>query len=142
MVMDKFIRIQGIASVSTEALLVAKLGRWPIHTDNCILFAGYSDFDIPLGTTFLFLVEKGATDMVYPIRGELIQITQSFLKYFDEIPRGHKTICEIKLDAPSLNLLRSKLPVIDAWGWQEHLFLLATGRNINERNPTVASSLG
>ncbi|MBO9730273.1 MAG: hypothetical protein J7623_16655 [Chitinophaga sp.] len=132
---DKFIRVEGIASKKVEVLLNAKLGTWPIHASSCILFVSYSDFDIPLGETFFYLIDREERDAMYIIQAKLIQVTQSWLKPFDEIPRGHKSICEIKLDDPSLKLLQSKLPVVDGWGENGELkFLLATGNDINLRN--------
>lgn len=128
--MDKFVRVEGIASKNVETLLVSSLGKWPMYSDSCILFINYSDFDIPMGERFLYLVDKASWEIMYPIQGELVQITQSFLKPFDEIPHGHKTICEIRLDDASLKLLRSKLPVVDAWGSAEKMYLLATGKGI------------
>lgn len=129
--MDKFVRVEGIVSKSVEKLLISSLGKWPIYSNSLILFFNYSDFDIPMGAKFLYLVDNESKEIMYPILGEIIQITQSFLKPFDEIPHGHKTICEIKLDEDSLKLLRSKLPVVDAWGSTRKMFLLATGKNID-----------
>jgi len=125
--MDKFVRVEGIVSKSVEKLLISSLGKWPIYSNSLILFFNYSDFDIPMGAKFLYLVDNESREIMYPIQGEIVQITQSFLKPFDEIPHGHKTICEIKLDEDSLKLLRSKLPVVDAWGITRKMFLLATG---------------
>ncbi|MFX1705653.1 hypothetical protein PV783_16925 [Chitinophaga sp. CC14] len=130
--MDKFVRVEGIVSKHVEQLLISSLGKWPIYSNSCILFINYSDFDIPLGARFLYLVDNESREIMYPIQGELVQITQSFLKPFDEIPHGHKTICEIKLDDPSLKLLQSKLPVINARGSARKMFLLATGKEIKE----------
>jgi hypothetical protein len=101
------------------------MGNWPTNSKTCILFVDYSDYDIPIGAKFsLFSTDEQGRE-IYKIDGELLQVTQSFLKPFDLIPKGHKTICEIKLDAPSLNLLRSKLPIVDSW-YAEKRFLLGT----------------
>jgi len=126
--MDKFIRIYGIASEKTRKLIASAPGEWPSHSGGCLLFVDYSDFDIVMGERFRYFIER-ELGITHPIEGQLVQVTQSFLKPFDAIPRGHKTICEIRFDAPTLELLRSKLPIVDAWDGDNRRFLLGTGPN-------------
>jgi hypothetical protein len=123
-VSNKFVRIYGIASKKVEKLLRDNLKRWPSSAHSCTLFVDYSDFDIPMGTNFTFFSEDEQGNKSHRVNGKLIQITQSWLKPFDQIPSGHKTICEIELDEASLTLLQSKLPTVDSWSKVEKRFLL------------------
>ena len=106
------------------------MGNWPINSRSCILFVDFSDFNIPIGAKFTLFAEDEHGRMLHNIDGELVQVTQSFLKHFDQIPKGHKTICEIKLDEQSLSLLLSKLPIVESWYVGERKFLLGT-KNTN-----------
>jgi hypothetical protein len=128
--MDTFVRIYGIVSKSVEEMLLREMDNWPINSRSCILFVDYSDFDILIGAKFTLFAEDEQGRILHSIDGELVQVTQSFFKPFDQIPKGHKTICEIKLDDQSLNLLRSKLPIVNSWYAGENRFLLGT-KNIN-----------
>lgn len=121
-----FIRIYGIASKSIEKMLLSAMGSWPINSRSCIVFVDFSDFDIPIGARFALFAENEDDGTVHKIAGELVQVSQSFLKPFTHIPKGHKTICEIKFDDQSFNLLRSKLPIISSWYDSERRFLLGT----------------
>jgi hypothetical protein len=124
--MNTFVRIFGIASKKVEKLLYDEMGNWPKTPNSCILFVDFSDFDIPIGTKFTLFAEDEYGNVLHNINGSLVQVTQSFLKPFDEIPKGHKTVCEIELDAQSVSLLRSKLPTINSWYEGKERFLLGT----------------
>ena len=119
-------RVYGIASKSVEKLIAGAMRNWPTNSKNCILFVDYSDFDISVGTRFtLFAEDEGGTKL-HEICGRLVQVTQQWFKPYNEIPKGHKTICEIELDEQSDGLLRSKLPIVDSWSALKERFLLGT----------------
>lgn len=124
--METYVRIYGIASKKIENLLFNAIGTWQKRTNSCIIFVDFSDFDIPIGTIFTIFAENEDGTGSHEINGELVQVTQQFLKPYDGIPLGHKTVCEIKLDDRSVNLLRSKLPIIDSWYDTPKRGLLAT----------------
>jgi hypothetical protein len=113
--METYVRIYGIASKTIENLLFNAMDTWQKKSNSCIIFVDFSDFDIPIGTFFTIFAENEDGTGSHDINGELVQVTQQFLKPYDGIPLGHKTVCEIKLDEHSVNLLRSKLPIIDSW---------------------------
>lgn len=124
--METYVRIYGIASKKIENLLFNAMDTWQKRSNSCIIFVDFSDFDIPIGTIFTIFAENEDGTGSHDINGELVQVTQQFLKPYDEIPRGHKTVCEIKLDERSVNLLRSKLSIIDSWYDTSKRGLLAT----------------
>ena len=124
--MGMYIRVFGIASIKIENLLINAMDTWRKKSNSCIIFVDFSDFDIPIGTIFTIFAENEDGTGSHDINGELVQVTQQFLKPYDEIPRGHKTVCEIKLGEHSVNLLRSKLPLIDSWYDTSKRSLLAT----------------
>lgn len=113
--METYVRIYGIASKKVENLLFNAMDTWRTTPNSCIIFVDFSDFDIPIGTYFTMFAENEEGTNIHYINGELVQVTQSFLKPYGEIPRGHKTICEIKCDEESANLLKSRLPIVDSW---------------------------
>ncbi|HEV3413398.1 MAG TPA: hypothetical protein VG101_13030 [Puia sp.] len=128
--MDIFVRVYGIASKSVERLIVNAMKNWPMNSKNLILFVDYSDFDISIGTEFTIFAEDIHGNKLHAINGKLIQVTQSWCKPFDQIPKGHKTVCEIEFDEQSANLIRSKLPTVESWSTPERRFLLGTKNEI------------
>jgi hypothetical protein len=48
-------------------------------------------------------------------------VTQQFFKPFGYIPKGWKTIVEISFDAPSLELVKSIMPIKDSWGTNAYI---------------------
>ena len=64
------------------------------HTnDLSVVFVfGYSEFEIPKGSTFNYLEMDGST---YKVNGILKYVTQSFNFSFDNIPYGWQTVCVI-----------------------------------------------
>jgi len=129
--METYIRIYGIASKKVENLLFNAMGTWKTNSNNCIIFVDFSDFNIPIGTNFTIFSENEDGTVVHNINGELVQVAQQFLKPYGEIPRGHKTICEIRLDDHSVNLIRSRLPTIDSWYDTNKRCLLGTASTRN-----------
>jgi len=128
--MDAFVRVFGMVSKGVEKQLFQAMGNWPANSNSCILFVDFSDFDIPIGTKFSFFATDLQGKDLHNINGKLVQVTQSFFIPFDEIPKGHKTICEIVLDEPSLNLLRSNLPTVSSWHDGEKKYLLGITKNL------------
>ena len=64
------------------------------HTnDLSVVFVfGYSEFEIPKGSTFNYLEMDGST---YKVNGILKYVTQSFNFSFDNIPYGWQTVCVV-----------------------------------------------
>ena len=124
-----FVRVYGIASKSVEKLIATGMRNWPTNSKNCILFVDYSDFDIPLGTKFTLFAENELGNKLHDISAKLIQVTQQWIKPYNQIPEGHKTICEIELDEQSGNLLRLMLPTVNTWYAAKERFLLGTKRD-------------
>jgi hypothetical protein len=128
--MDTFVRVYGIASKSVKGLIVNAMKNWPMNSRNLILFVDYSDFDISIGTEFTLFAEDIHGNKLHAISGKLVQVTQSWCKPFDQIPKGHKTVCEIEFDEQSANLIRSKLPTVGSWSTPERRFLLGAKNEI------------
>src|ERR1700750_607565 len=82
--MNTFVRVFGIVSKNVEELLHSAMGNWPSNSRSCILFVDYSDFDILVGAKFTLFYEDDQLGTLHNINGELIQVTQSFLKLFDQ----------------------------------------------------------
>jgi len=93
-----------------------------VDTNHLMLFANYSDFEIPLNQKFTILKEDKKE---YAISASLIGVTQQFNKVFDSIPMGWKTIIVLRLDEGDFDKLKS-LPAIDNW-WASNreLYLIA-----------------
>jgi len=93
-----------------------------LSNPNCLLLvADYSDFEVPIGTKFNLLKKMDATDTSYSIDGQLTMVTQQFAKPFDCIPKGWKTIVEIRFDSASLELIKSRMKLIDSWSDNAYL---------------------
>jgi len=60
-----------------------------------IVYCLYSEYDIPLGTIF-HRIENMGNQIVYEGEIKLTKLTQQYLKPFDGIPKGWKTICKFK----------------------------------------------
>lgn len=123
--MDTFIRVQGIVSKAAEKTLTERMdAKWPAVPGSLSLFVDAADVDIPLGTTFTCLVEKKQGSTRYAIQGKLIQVSQQFALPYHHIPRGLKTICEIKLDDASKKILAATIPVTEHWQPQDKVIVL------------------
>ena len=119
-----FLRIHGIVSQKSCKKVLSVMNRDLINPYRILLFADYSDFEVPIGTKFTLLKKMDAADTSYFIDGELTMATQQFAKPFDCIPKGWKTIIEMHFDTTSFDLVKSKIRVIDSW--DTNTFLMCT----------------
>lgn len=76
------------------------------------IFFDYSSFTIPKKIVFSHLLIQ---DKQYSFVCKIEIITQQFGLIYDEIPKGHKTICLVSFDKHSFDLIHSELPKIDGW---------------------------
>jgi hypothetical protein len=100
-------------------------------SDEVLLFIDFSYFEAPLGFKFYYFLENSKEGTShFPFNGTLQLVTQQWgLPFVEGIPEGHKTLCSVKVDAKSLELLSSTIPIADSWEYQEKIFLLSNVYN-------------
>jgi len=132
---EVFVRIQGLVSQSSMKKIYEKLRIKEPSGNELLIFLDYSYFDVPIGFNFSYLLEASNTKVVFPLnKGEIKYVTQQWgLPFADGIPSGHTTICSIEFDPQSVNLLRSKIPIVDTWQGLNKSFLLSNVSNENWR---------
>src|SRR6476620_9901797 len=82
--------------------------------NEVILFVDFSEFDIPLGHIFS-TARDVVTGLNYNCEIVLKSVSQQFVKEFDAIPHGWKTICKFEIiDDAVFNIIR-ELPEIESW---------------------------
>jgi hypothetical protein len=107
------VRIPGIVSESTKKLIDKGFSRHGDENLTLDLFCSFSEFEIPIGTTFNYF-EKDNT--LIPLdHAMLIAVTQQLGKPFDVIPMGWKTISKFEFSEKDINVLKNELPIIDSW---------------------------
>src|ERR1700753_3049115 len=95
----------------------------PVNKMFIHLFCSFSDFEIPLGTTFDALYNQ-TKDQIYKINLKLISVTQNWAKPYSSVPLGHKTICRFAGSARDIAIIENEMPVIDAWLYSPNFELL------------------
>ncbi len=122
--MEFYLEVIGIASQKAINAATERGTKYSI-SDLMGLFCSYTEFDIPLGHTFSYLIKK--EKFSFSIFCEIKLVTQGWGLLFDQIPLGHKTLCFVKLDNETKRLLMENLMVVDDWGYySEHLYLSDT----------------
>lgn len=107
-----YLRLHGAASKKARKLIFSSHKNIEIGLIDNVVFCDYSDFTIPLGQVFNFLIIEETPKIIIPANIKLIWITQQFFKEWEEIPMGWKTICGFEYEKKDLF---ERLPVIDAW---------------------------
>ncbi len=133
---DVFVRIHGLVSYTSMEKLYSKLGIKKSSGNELLIFLDYSYFDIPMEFNFSYLLEISTTQISFPIiKGVIKYVTQQWgLPFSKGIPSGHTTICSIEFDAASIELLQSKIPVVDSWTSLDKTYLLSNVNNDNWKN--------
>jgi len=84
-----------------------------------IVYCLYSEYEIPLGTIF-HRIENMNNQIVYEGEIKLTNVTQQYLRPFDGIPKGWKTICKFKFQH-QIPLALIELPEVS---WDETISVL------------------
>jgi hypothetical protein len=121
--MNFYVKVLGIASQKAIET-VTKESPNDSFFDLMGLFCSYSEFDIPLGHSFSYLVARN-NRFSFQISCEVRFVTQAWGKIFDQIPSGHKTLCFVKLDDHSKRLFMENLIVVDSWGYHSNIYYLS-----------------
>ncbi|WP_343522271.1 hypothetical protein [Pedobacter sp.] len=81
---------------SSDFSLVRKVLEFDVLSKlEVIVYCLYSEYEIPLGTVFN-RIENMNNQILYEGEIKLTNVTQQYLKPFDGIPKGWKTICKFK----------------------------------------------
>ena len=83
--------------------------------NELVLFCMYSEFDIPTGHIFNEIISTDTTTDNYKSRIKLKKVSQEFGIEYDQIPKGHKTICQFEFLDGSIPDIIYQLPTIDGW---------------------------
>jgi hypothetical protein len=123
-----FVRILGLVSIETLQILNAEFPVFPLLKYEKFLFIDYSEFDIPVGYEFKFMIRK--TETPFPCSAQIKMVTQAWGKEFKEgIPSGHKTIVRFLFDFDSVKLINLMIPVVDSWQILEPQILFSNDPN-------------
>ena len=87
------IKVKVLGRLSNKVLGLYK-GVLDVKENDVVLFCDYSEFDIPVGYCFTRVVKSDNT--ILNCKVLLKKVSQQFLKPFDEIPHGWKTICKFE----------------------------------------------
>ncbi|MFY0256492.1 hypothetical protein ACDQ55_21365 [Chitinophaga sp. 30R24] len=92
-----------------------------VKENDVVFFCDYSEFDIPVGYCFTGVVKSDNTILGCKIR--LKSVSQQFLKLFDEIPHGWKTIGNFEFIDGIIPDEVQMLPLLDDWIYSEKYLL-------------------
>jgi hypothetical protein len=139
-----FVKVQGILSDNSKRKILSAVNKQETDGETCcLIFVDYSDFDIPVGERFLYLIELSDSKNAIKIDGKLIMVTQNQGLLLESIPKGHKTICQVCFDKNSYEMIMSKIPILDTWQSPLQTYLLSNSlvsgefKNHLERNKNV-----
>ena len=137
--MSIFVRVFGIVSEDSKRKMFNRINenlekrkgqikkRVDADSPNCCLFfIDYSDFDIPIGTEFLYFIDPTNFENTIRINGRLTMVTQNFGILYENIPSGHKTMCQICFDDVSFTTVTDRLAVQDGWYIPQKTYLFST----------------
>lgn len=126
-----FVQLQGVAS-NIVLQRIRHQAKFVIEENNkytSFLFLNYSNFDIPVGSEFLYFIELNEDETIISIAAKIRLVTQEYLLPFDYIPKGHKTLCSISFDKAGFEQVTSSVPVVDSWQDSEKIFLLSNTKD-------------
>jgi hypothetical protein len=110
---DLSVLLHGFVSKAGLGFVAAGLPRtWPATARA--LFVGYSDADLPVGTTFDLAFPHGRPERAVRTRAVLHAVTQQFAKPLAGVPRGWKTICLIDFPDGCPEPIEA-LSTVDGW---------------------------
>ena len=109
-------KIKVLGRLSIEMLNLYK-DVLDVKESDVILFCDYSEFDIPVGYGFSQIITKGNT--ILSCKVLLKGVSQQFLKPFDEIPYGWKTISKFEFVNGIIPDEIQMLPLLDDWIYTE-----------------------
>lgn len=116
--------MSGIVSASSIRLLEKGLKRDYNSTLSLDFFCLYSEYEIPIGSTFTIFRNLN-TDLSVKIKAKLIDVTQQWGLPFDFIPIGFRTLARIEFDnTESMFLIKKEMPTILRWEDSDYKFAL------------------
>jgi hypothetical protein len=119
-----FVIIQGLVSKESLKRIDPTFENDGLLTNETFLFIDYSQFELPIGYEFQFLIKKPSE--IYPLNAKIKMVTQEWGKQFKNgIPSGHRTIVKFSLDTQSFKLINSIIPAVDFWQNFDHDFFLS-----------------
>jgi len=113
MTQDLRLIIQGIVSGTVIMELKRSFLQKENNPNTIVLFCGFSEYDIPLGSVFTQIWFQ--REVLYMGKAVLTKITQQFDRPIDEIPRGWRTVCSFTFEEPVPDVLYKYLPVVQSW---------------------------
>ena len=122
-----YLVLQGRVSKKIQNKLSKTIQRNFDATGTIFLFCDYSSFEVPLGKVFNYIINNSEKE-VLETGMELIYITQEFLRPYDSVPIGHKTICQFKVDRKTSIYITEKFPILDTWKPFSNVFYLSTNK--------------
>lgn len=134
-------RVLTIDGAPTRAILdsLAKLSSFEIGGSAIPLFVGFTFADLPLGWKFTHIWKPTDPAAVEVVDGRIEACTQQFLKSFEEVPHGWRTIISFRF-RDGVPLLVDALPTIQTWTHppQLHLGSAETWRSVQEPPPLIS----
>ncbi|MFT4155700.1 hypothetical protein [Parafilimonas sp.] len=99
-----------------------------ITPNEILLFCDYSSIDIPIGYEFNF-IENSDWTVLFSGTIRLKEITQEFMLPYDQIPKGHKSICKFEFINTNVPKLLLDLPTISDWYESSQYLYFVQGNN-------------
>ncbi|MFC0512679.1 hypothetical protein ACFFGT_00650 [Mucilaginibacter angelicae] len=116
--------MSGIVSTSSIRLLEKGLKR---HYDRALsldFFCLYSEYEIPVGSTFT-IFRNLKTGLSVKINARLVDVTQQWGIPFPLIPMGSRTLARIQFEnQESVVVIKKEMPVINRWEDSKYEFVL------------------
>lgn len=111
--MTSQIKILGRLHANHEKLFQKKSIFTTKGVNDAILVCDYSPYDVSIGHTFYEMLDVDKKTLA---AGQITlrEVSQNYLKRFDCIPKGHKTVCRFELEETMMSIVM-QLPVIDGW---------------------------
>jgi hypothetical protein len=119
-----FVTVQGILSNQSKRAILHAINRKEPDAGCILIFLDYSYFDISLQERFTYLINKNSGES-YKIDASIKMVTQDLGLLFSQIPKGHKTICEICFDLSSLHRIESVIPKVNVWQTLSETYILS-----------------
>ncbi|WPU99981.1 hypothetical protein SNE26_28635 [Mucilaginibacter sp. cycad4] len=116
--------MSGIVSASSIRLVEKGLKRHYDRTLSLDFFCLYSEFEIPVGSTFN-VFRNLKTGLSVKTRAVLIDVTQQWGIPFDFIPMGYKTVARVEFENEETVLfIRKEMSTINRWEDSSYNFAL------------------
>lgn len=85
-----------------------------LELNQAVVFCDYSNYEFPVGFIFK-TVENSFKSIFCETQIVLKAVSQEFAVPYDEIPKGHKTICKFELLVNHASEIIGNLPLVNKW---------------------------